>query len=393
MTTTAPAVAEGLLAPPVRDALDTIATRAAEHDAEASFAHEAYELLQDVGVLSLTVPTHLGGGGGGLADACELVEALGAADPAVGLPVSQHLLVHATLSWPTNPWPATVREQVQRSSVERGALINFARVEPELGTPSRGGLPATVATRLADGGGFRLSGRKIYTTGIPRLAWLAAWARTDDPEPLVGSFLVPTSSPGLRVERTWDHLGMRATRSDDVVFEGLALPADHAVDVRPPGEHTLEPAMMAWNSLLIAALYSGVARSARDWLVGYLNERVPTNLGAPLASLPRFQEAVGRIEAMLLTNAGLIASTAADVDRDPSGPGGANSALVKHTATSNAIDVVLLAVSLVGNPGLSRANPLERHLRDVLCSRIHSPQDDMILVGAGRGALASERQP
>jgi hypothetical protein len=46
-------------------------------------------------------------------------------------------------------------------------------------------------------------------------------------------------------------------------------------------------------------------------------------------------------------------------------------------------------VSLVGNPGLSRANPLERHLRDVLCSRIHTPQDDMILIGAGRGALLS----
>jgi alkylation response protein AidB-like acyl-CoA dehydrogenase len=181
---------------------------------------------------------------------------------------------------------------------------------------------------------------------------------------------------------------MRATRSDDVVFEGVEVPADHAVDVRPPAEVAagLDPAIAAWNNLLVAALYSGVARSARDWLVGYLNERVPTNLGAPLASLPRFQEAVGRIEALLHTNRQLLAGTADDVDAgsEAAVPG---SALVKHTATSNAIDAVLLAVSLVGNPGLSRANPLERHLRDVLCSRIHSPQDDTILLGAGRSAL------
>jgi alkylation response protein AidB-like acyl-CoA dehydrogenase len=44
-------------------------------------------------------------------------------------------------------------------------------------------------------------------------------------------------------------------------------------------------------------------------------------------------------------------------------------------------------MELVGNPGLSRANPLERHHRDVLCSRVHTPQNDMILLAAGRQAL------
>jgi alkylation response protein AidB-like acyl-CoA dehydrogenase len=276
---------------------------------------------------------------------------------------------------------------VQRGSVERGALLNAARVEPELGTPARGGLPATVAERLPDGAGYRLRGHKTYTTGIPRLTWMVVWARTDDAEPLVGNLLVPVATPGVRVERTWDHLGMRATRSDDVVFEGAVVPADHALDLRPPAEHAPDSFMMAWNNLLIAALYTGVARSARHWLIGYLNERVPTSLGAPLATLPRFQEAVGRIEALLHTATQLVATAASDVDRDPTGGGPAASALVKHTATTNAIDAVLLATSLVGNPGLSRANPLERHLRDVLCSRIHTPQDDTILIGAGRGAL------
>jgi alkylation response protein AidB-like acyl-CoA dehydrogenase len=48
---------------------------------------------------------------------------------------------------------------------------------------------------------------------------------------------------------------------------------------------------------------------------------------------------------------------------------------------------VEIGLELTGNPGLSRKNPLERHYRDVLCSRIHSPQDDTILVGGGRAAF------
>jgi len=63
------------------------------------------------------------------------------------------------------------------------------------------------------------------------------------------------------------------------------------------------------------------------------------------------------------------------------------SGLVKMTVTTNAIAAVERAVELVGNPGLSRANQIERHLRDVLCSRIHTPQNDSILLAAGRAAF------
>ena len=76
-----------------------------------------------------------------------------------------------------------------------------------------------------------MTGRKIYSTGIPLLRWLLVYARTDDPEPAVGNVLVEAGTPGYRVEHTWDSLGMRATRSDDVVFEGAVVPLDHALDL------------------------------------------------------------------------------------------------------------------------------------------------------------------
>ena len=66
------------------------------------------------------------------------------------------------------------------------------------------------------------------------LAWMLVFARTADPDPLVGNFVVPTDTPGIEIVETWDHLGMRATGSHDVRFADALIPAAHAVDVRPP---------------------------------------------------------------------------------------------------------------------------------------------------------------
>jgi alkylation response protein AidB-like acyl-CoA dehydrogenase len=158
------------------------------------------------------------------------------------------------------------------------------------------------------------------------------------------------------------------------------------VDVRTPAAWRPDPVQVAWNTLTIAALYTGVATAARDWLVKFLRERIPANLGAPLASLPRMQEAVGGIEALLLTNRRLIADAAAEHDRT-GGPGANACNLIKTVAAENAIRAVEEALKLTGNHGLSRSNPLERHLRDVLCARIHTPQADAALLAAGKSAL------
>ena len=64
-------------------------------------------------------------------------------------------------------------------------------------------------------------------------------------------------------------------------------------------------------------------------------------------------------------------------------------AAASFLGTNNAIKVAEKAISLTGNPALSRANPLQRHYRDTLCGRVHSPQEDTILTSAGRFAFAS----
>jgi alkylation response protein AidB-like acyl-CoA dehydrogenase len=367
----------------VEDLAAAFARTAARHDREASFPFENFARLHAAGLLALTVPTRFGGQGAGLAEACRVVGKIAAGEPSTALVLAMQYIQHVTIAR-SERFPGHLAERLAREAVARVSLVNALRVEPELGSPARGGLPATRARRTARG--WRLSGRKIYSTGAPILTWYLVWAATEEAEPRVGHFLVPAGLSGTRIEPTWDHLGMRATGSHDVVFEAVEIPADHAVDVRPPAAWSTDPAQWAWNTLLIAALYDGVARAARAWLLAFLHQRRPTGLGASLATLPNVQSAVGAIESRLAVNARLLASAAAEVDR-----GGQVSVgelgLIKRAVTGHAVEAVEAALALTGNHGLSRRNPLERHYRDVLCSRIHTPQDDAVLATAGRVAL------
>lgn len=363
--------------------LADIAAAAERHDREASFPFENFERLRDAGLLSLTARIEDGGAGAGLAEAARIVGDVGYACPSTALVLAMQL-IHLKVAAEGN-WPAYLRAHVARSA----GLINALRVEPALGTPARGGLPETIARRTSEG--WSISGTKIYSTGSPGLAWMQVLARTDEPVseggPRVGLFLVPATAPGISIIETWDHLGLRASGSHDVVFDNVAIPLDHAVDLRQPAEWKVPDIQhAAWNTVTIAALYTGVARAARDWLIGFLPDRVPANLGAPLATLPRMQEAVGAIEALLAANTRLIGSIAADYDRGADIPV-SEYGLVKGVAAENAILAVEQAIKLAGNHGLSRRNPLERHLRDVLCSRVHTPQSDTAHIAAGRAAL------
>jgi alkylation response protein AidB-like acyl-CoA dehydrogenase len=63
--------------------------------------------------------------------------------------------------------------------------------------------------------------------------------------------------------------------------------------------------------------------------------------------------------------------------------------MAKLIGTRAAIGAVEQAVALVGNNGLTRRYPLERHYRDVLCARVHTPQDDSVVAAAGQSALAA----
>ncbi|MGW2545191.1 acyl-CoA dehydrogenase family protein [Kitasatospora sp. NPDC001574] len=380
--------------------VDLLAARAEEHDRDATFPYQGIEAVHEAGLLTLTVDRRYGGPGGTLADTVRVLAQLGRGDASVAVVTAFTLLQHAEQARVAG-WPTAGYRRLLNESRRGPALVNTLRVEPGGRT---GAPPATIARR--DGDGWLLSGRKTYCTGAEALAWMAVTARTDEPVPRIGTFLVRGESEGLEIDPTWDQLGLRASASHDVVLEEVHVPAELALGLTPPKGGTVKGAApgaaaeavpaaelsRAWHDLALSAVAVGVARSAQDWLVRFLHQRTPANLTEPLGSLPRYRSALGEIEAQLIGAEELVHGLAPRVDRaEPDAV--ARTGPAHLLASRAAISAVQQAVSLTGNPGLSRRHPLERYLRDVLSSRVHLAPDEAVLEAAGRAALERGARP
>jgi alkylation response protein AidB-like acyl-CoA dehydrogenase len=236
-------------------------------------------------------------------------------------------------------------------------------------------------------GGYALNGCKTFSSGSTVLRWGVVSARVDvDPEPYLGSFLVPLSAKGVRIEPTWDTLGMRATCSHTVVLEDVFVEREAEVP-RVTSMQDALPHERAW-SLSVAAVYLGVAEAAREYAVRFARSRKPTALGGkPIATLPSIRERAARMDLLLFEARALLVGVARAWDAAPSADMEAALAAAKVVATNNAVAVAEQAMRLVGGSSMDRSSPLERHFRDVRGGLHHPPQDDAALALFARQAL------
>lgn len=360
------------------------ALTAGHYDETGDFPFANFDALHESGLLGLVTALEHGGLGGGLSEALAVISAIARGEPSTALVLSMHYNQHFSIR-ASKKWPAHLVERVTKANREGVALLNAAQVEPRVGSPSHGSLPETVARKVGDH--WRITGHKTYATGIPLLKWVAVLAVTDEPEPRLGSFLVPTDSDGIRVEKTWNATGMRATNSHDLILDDVVIPLEDVLDIAPASEGLKrDERMAAWYFTLVPAIYDGAARAACDWLLDFTSTRSPASLGAPLSTVPRIQDGIGQIEVWLTTNRRLLRSIAEDFDSGR--PFGSDSAAVKHVVIENAILATTLALDLGGNPGISRDHPLERHHRNAISGKAHAPQNNMIRTILAKGALA-----
>jgi len=368
-----------------------VARTAAEYDRSGAVPAKGLQVAHRAGLLTATVGTRFGGPGVGPRDTARILTALGEGDPSVALIAANSLAGHAGQA--AHPhWPAAYYQDLLARSLEGPAPINTVRAEPELGAPARGGLPKTTVTRRS--GGWVLNGHKAYATGGTALAYHVVWARADEPgadpdTPRVGHVIVPADLPGITWVETWDHLGLRASNTHDVIYDNVELPADAFVEI-PRGADGVyrDPAAMAsgaW-SLGHPALYIGVARAARAAYADIARTRVPAALGRPIATTERIQRIAGEIDLQIAQAETLLHGAILRLEAGDPGVA-AQLLVVKAAIARSVITAVETAVEALGNLGLTRHHPLERHLRDVLCVRVHPPQEDAAVLAAGRRVL------
>ncbi|PTQ52759.1 MAG: Butyryl-CoA dehydrogenase [Hydrogenibacillus schlegelii] len=373
-----------------RELARAFAETAGRYDREGAFPHEHFERLKAAGFFRLTVPRDFGGEEASLTLLLQVLEALARGDGSTALALGWHLglILHYRAS---RRWPEERFRELCRAVVEEAALINHFSTEPATGSPSRGGLPETKAVPVP--GGFRLYGRKTFGTlsAVARFfvvtatvadggATASGGEREEGGAARVGEFLVERGE-GLRIEKTWDTLGMRATASDDVVLEGAFVPAERLLGFR--GER--RPGRIddgdGWY-LFIPAVYLGIARAARDAAVHFAKTYRPNSLGGrPIADVPHVRQKIGEMERLLWTARTVVYAVAERWDRDAAGRAALRPEVgaAKSVATNAAIDVVDRAMRIVGGQSLSRALPLERLYRDVRAGLHNPPMDDAVL--------------
>ncbi|GIE81951.1 acyl-CoA dehydrogenase [Actinoplanes philippinensis] len=361
-----------------------IAATAAEYDRTGDLPWAGIEVAHRAGLLTATVGTRYGGPGAGPRDTARILTAIGEGDASVGLLAANSLNTHAAQA-AFGTWPVAAYEDLLRRSQEGPALVNAIRAEPELGAPARGGLPKTTAVRNGDG--WLLNGRKAYATGGTGLAYHVVWAVEPETQ-RVGHLIVPGDLPGITWIPTWDHLGLRASNTHDVVYQDVQLPADAFCEIprQSDGSYRDPAAAAGPGSFGHPALYVGVARAARSAFAAYARERVPAALGKPIAQTERIQSVAGEIDLQIvqaetLLHGALLRLEAGDTSILP------ELSAIKVAIGRSVIAAAQTAVAALGNPGLSRHQPLERHLRDALCIRVHPPQEDAVLLAAGRRVL------
>jgi alkylation response protein AidB-like acyl-CoA dehydrogenase len=375
------------LAARARDLAGDFAATAADNDRAGAFPDRAFARLRTEGWPGLPVPTAFGGAGAGLRDIVGVTETLAEGDGSAALALAMHFQTLGSAR-DGGQWRPDVAERVFREVAERGALVNACASEPELGSPSRGGLPRTTARRTDTG--WVIDGRKNFASMAAALDYFVIPAATDDGDPLpIGRFLVGRA-PGVTVEDNWDPLGMRATGSHDVVLDRVEVPRDSLLyRESPEPPHPFRLPGNAWFILVVTSVYLGVGAAALRAAAAYALQRIPVALGKPIATLETVQRRLGVADTGLRAARALVRAAAQSWDDDPGARDRLAADLVaaKITGTNAALAAAAEAMRIVGGAAMRRDLPFERLLRDAQAGLYHPPADDAGAALLGRLAL------
>jgi alkylation response protein AidB-like acyl-CoA dehydrogenase len=360
--------------------------RAECHDNEGTFPHENIADLRKACYVAWTVPMVYGGKGISLHEMLLCQERLAIGDGSTALAIGWHIGMMLNLR-ETSAFSAPLFEQVCKDVVRRGALINSCASEPVTGSPSRGGRPGTTATPVD--GGYLVTGRKTFSTLSPALDYILVTAGVAGSEQ-IGEFLITRED--IDIIETWNTLGMRATGSHDIVMENVFVPKDRVVALLKPGEKSKRHNDGGGWMLHIPACYLGIALAARNFAVQYAATYQPNSLHHPIAKVAHIEQKIGEIELKLLTARTFMYDVAKRWDSGSSEEriklqpviGG-----VKSYATNIAIDVVDLAMRIVGARSLAKQLPLERFYRDVRAGVHNPPMDDAVYRSLAGSAVKS----
>jgi alkylation response protein AidB-like acyl-CoA dehydrogenase len=366
--------------------LAEIASDAAIADERGVLSEVAVDRLRRIGYFGLPVPAALQGGNAGLLECAAVQRRLASADPALAIAVNMHLF---SVGMSVEHW---LRRRdscglILEAIATQHRVVASAFAEPGLG----GALLQSSVTARRTRGGYIVSGIKSPCSLAAMCDLVAFQMQGDDDTAGLMTAFVPSSLPGLRVERSWDALGMRGSGSDTLRFEDCVVPEELVFHRHLPGDDIDEifAAGLVWFCVTTTATYLGVVQRALDAACGELRDTRPPHLEVTRAELPSVQSQLGELLAGTLTLESACTGLAAQIDSRQCDP---RSVLplaiaVKHAAVDACVGAVDGLAELAGGRSYARTALLARLWRDVQAARFHPPNRLISRRALGRSAL------
>ena len=334
-------------------AKEELTPAASDAEAASKFPREAFRLLGGSGLLSIPFPEEYGGGGQPFEVYLQVLEELAYAWLGVAVGVS----VHSLACFPV---------LVQGTDAQRTELLPRLLSGDLLGAyclsePQAGSDVAAMTTRaVLDGDAYVLNGTKAWITHGGEADFYAVFARTsDDRRQGISCFLVDADASGLSFGAPEHKMGLTASTTAQVHFDGVRVPIDRRIDNEGAGMR-IALAALDGGRLGIAACAVGLAQAALDTATSYARER--TQFGQPIISFQGLAFLLADMAAAVQSARATYLDAARRRDRGL--PYTTEAAVAKLVATDAAMKVTTDAVQVLGGYGYTRDFPVERFMRE-----------------------------
>jgi len=353
---------------------------AAAAESEERFPREVFRLLGRTGLLGLPYDEEYGGGGQPHEVYLQVLEEIASVWSSVAVGVSVHALsCFGIASFGTE-------EQRERWLPDMlGGELLGAYCLSEAHAGSDPGAMRTTARR--DGDSYVLDGAKAWTTHGGHADFYKVMARTSPQESGrngISCFLVPGDSDGLSADPPERKMGLTASATATMRFDGVRVPVERRLGEEGEG---LKIALAGLDSgrLGIAAVATGLAQGALDHALAYARER--ETFGKPILEHQGLAFVLADMEAAVESARALTLHAARLKDRGR--PFGKEAAVAKLVATDNAMKVTTDAVQVLGGYGYTRDFPVERFMREAKVMQIFEGTNQIQRMVISR-ALAKE---
>jgi len=349
----------------IRDAVrefarEEVRPTASEADATETFPEDVWDGLAEIDLTALTVPEEYGGiDVDGLTYAL-VNEELAHGQLAVATALSVHCLATSCLA---TFGDETQKERFLPEMAEGRPVGCFALSEPHAGSD-----PADMSTQARkEGDEYVIDGEKQWITNGERGEVVILFAKTDRDDPqTVTQFVVPKSTDGVSVGKKEEKLGLRASDTTTLTFDGARIPAEYRLTEEGRGL-SAALSILTGGRVGIAAQAVGVAQAALDAATSYAQDR--EQFDGPIADIQSIRHKLAQMHTD--TQAARLLTRDAARGLDDGEPPAEAASMAKLQASETAVDVANEAVQIHGGYGYTTDFPVERFYRDAKITTIY----------------------